>query len=284
MCLCTVAFFGCWTALPLHAGDGLRVPAGFEVTEFAGSDLANDVYTLAIDSKGRVTVAGRGYVRILIDGGKGKAARAIDFADGPKDGAMGLLWEGDSLFCTGDGGLRRYRVGADGRAAGPSELLRKMKTGGEHSAHAVRRGPDGWLYVLGGNNTGIDRTYARTPASPVREPIAGCVLRFSPDLKTSEIFADGFRNAYDMDFNADGELFTFDSDNERCVALPWYERRASLTSLPAAITAGSARSGEVVATAAVLRGRDGTGRHPRPRFADRRCLLSPRPVSGEVPR
>jgi putative heme-binding domain-containing protein len=26
-----------------------------------------------------------------------------------------------------------------------------------------------------------------------------------------------------MDFNLDGELFTFDSDNERCVSLPWYE-------------------------------------------------------------
>jgi putative heme-binding domain-containing protein len=26
-----------------------------------------------------------------------------------------------------------------------------------------------------------------------------------------------------MDFNPEGELFTFDSDNERCVSLPWYE-------------------------------------------------------------
>src|SRR5262249_20623883 len=41
--------------------------------------------------------------------------------------------------------------------------------------------------------------------------------------KASEIVADGFRNPYDMDFNSDGELFTFDSDNERCVSLPWYE-------------------------------------------------------------
>ncbi|HZT80103.1 MAG TPA: hypothetical protein VFA26_07775, partial [Gemmataceae bacterium] len=51
----------------------------------------------------------------------------------------------------------------------------------------------------------------------------GCVLRFTPDLKHSEIIADGFRNPYDFDFNPDGELFTFDSDNERCVSLPWYE-------------------------------------------------------------
>ncbi len=204
---------------------GLRVPEGFEVTEFADSKLANDVYTLTIDPKGRVVVSGRGYVRILVDDdGDGRADRAIDFADGPKDGAMGMLWEGPTLYVTGDGGLRRYEDrDGDGKADGPSTLIRKLKTGGEHDAHAVRRGPDGWLYVLCGNNTGIDASFAQLPTSPVAKPVAGCVIRFTPDLKHSEIVADGFRNPYDMDFNPDGELFTFDSDNERCVSLPWYE-------------------------------------------------------------
>src|SRR5262249_22153764 len=55
------------------------------------------------------------------------------------------------------------------------------------------------------------------------KPTAGCILRFAPDLKGCEIVADGFRNPYGMDFGRDGELFTFDSDNERCVSLPWYE-------------------------------------------------------------
>ncbi len=98
-----------------------------------------------------------------------------------------------------------------------------MKTGGEHDAHALRRGPDGWLYLLCGNNAGIDRKYATLSTSPVKEPIAGAVVRFPPDFKGSEIVADGFRNPYGMDFGSDGSLFTFDSDNERCVALPWYE-------------------------------------------------------------
>src|SRR5262249_22724215 len=82
---------------------------------------------------------------------------------------------------------------------------------------------DGWLYLLCGNNAGVDRSFARLPTSPVAEPVAGCVLRFPPDLKSCEIVADGFRNPYGMDFGPDGELFTFDSDNERCVALPWSE-------------------------------------------------------------
>jgi putative heme-binding domain-containing protein len=210
-----------------HAEDtvqlGLRVPAGFEVTEYADSRLANDIYTLTLDPHGRVVIVGRGYVRVLVDeNGAGRANRAVDFADTPKDGAMGLLWEGHTLFVVGDGGLRRFHE-RNGRADGPSELLCPMKTGGEHAAHALRRGPDGWLYLLCGDHAGIDRTYARLPTSPIKTPTAGCVLRFPPDFKGCEIVADGFRNPYGMDFNANGDLFTFDSDNERCVSLPWYE-------------------------------------------------------------
>ena len=32
----------------------------------------------------------------------------------------------------------------------------------------------------------------------------------------------GFRNAYDIAFNPDGELFTFDSDMEWDWGMPWY--------------------------------------------------------------
>src|SRR6266849_5689960 len=87
----------------------LKVPPGFEVVEFADSKLANDIHVMTVDPKGRVIVAGRGYIRILVDDdGDGKADRALDFADGPKEGAQGLFWEGSSLYFTGEGGLRRY--------------------------------------------------------------------------------------------------------------------------------------------------------------------------------
>jgi putative membrane-bound dehydrogenase-like protein len=203
---------------------GLMVPQGFEVVEFADGKLANDIHCMTVDPKGRVLVSGRGYIRILADeDGDGKADRALEFAKEPKDGAMGLHWEGDTLFVTGDGGLRRFTSRTGDKADGPSTLIRAMKTGGEHAAHAIRRGPDGWLYVLCGNNTGIDSTYAELPTSPIKTPIAGAVLRFQPDLKKCEIVAHGFRNPYGMDFNLAGDLFTYDSDNERCVSLPWYE-------------------------------------------------------------
>src|SRR5262245_10305250 len=178
-------------AAPLSAAEsvpGLKVPEGFVVTEFAGSELANDIYTMTLDPRGRVFVAGRGYLRTLLDtDGDGKADKVVEFAGVPKDGAMGLLWEGETLWCTGDGGLLRFtdRDG-DSKADGPPENVLKLKTGGEHAAHAIRRGPDGWLYVLCGNNTGIDKSHARSALSPVREPVAGAVLRLSPDLKSCE--------------------------------------------------------------------------------------------------
>lgn len=220
---------GLMVAAPFRAGaqglqHGLKVPPGFEVKEFVGAQLASDIYCMTLDPKGRVVVAGRGYIKILVDDdGDGKADRAILFADNPRDGAMGLFWEGNHLYVTGDGGLQRFTTTDGDHADGPPAMIRKMRTGSEHGAHAILRGPDGWLYVLCGNNTGIDKSFAQLPTSPVNKPVAGCVLRFSPDLKKSEIVADGFRNPYGFDFNSDGELFTWDSDNERCVSLPWYE-------------------------------------------------------------
>ena len=97
---------------------GFTLPPGFVVTEFAGDDLANDIYTMTIDARGRVFVAGRGYIRNLIDDdGEGRADRALDFADSPKDGAHGLLVEDDTLFAVGDGALRRFQLGATAERA-----------------------------------------------------------------------------------------------------------------------------------------------------------------------
>ena len=126
------------TAAPADEQLGLRVPSGFAAIEVADSALANDIYRMTLDPLGRVVVAGRGYIRTLIDDdGDGRTDRSVEFAAGPSDGAMGLLWEGDTLYVTGDGGLRVYRDrDGNGRADGPSELIRVMKTGGEHNAHA----------------------------------------------------------------------------------------------------------------------------------------------------
>src|SRR6266496_1560901 len=85
------------------------------------------------------------------------------------------------------------------------------------------RVPAGFEVVEYADSKLANDIYCLTIDPKGRVIVAGCVLRFSPDFKDCEIVAQGFRNPYCMDFNLDGELFTFDSDNERCVSLPWYE-------------------------------------------------------------
>jgi len=53
----------------------------------------------------------------------------------------------------------------------------------------------------------------------------GVVFRTDPDGKEWELYCGGLRNAYDIAFNADGELFTYDSDMERDLGSPWYRPR-----------------------------------------------------------
>lgn len=203
---------------------GVQVPAGFEVTEFAGDDLAHDVYSMTIDSKGRVVVAGAGYVKILIDtNGDGKADQAKLFSELPKNGAQGMYFHGRSLLCVGDGGLLRLNdANGDDQADGPPDVFLKLKTGGEHDVHSIQQGPDGWWYLIAGNNAGITSKYATLPTSPLRTPRAGVLFRLKPDLTGGELLTDGLRNAYDFAFNGQGDLFTYDSDEEREISLPWY--------------------------------------------------------------
>jgi len=203
---------------------GVEVPGGFQVTLFADDDLAHDIYSMTIDSHGRVVVSGAGYVKILVDeDGDGRADTAKEFANGPKVGSQGMYFYGNDLLCTGDGGLVRYRdINGDDRADGPPEVFLKMQSGGEHDGHAVRRGPDGWWYLNAGNYCKVDKRYNTTKTSPVAEPTGGVIYRLSPDLSQGEVVADGYRNAYDFDFGTQGDLFTFDSDGERDLSLPWY--------------------------------------------------------------
>ena len=83
------------------AASGVRVPDGFQVTLYADDELASNIYSMTIDSRGRVVVAGPRYVRILHDrDGDGRADSFSTFADRPAGGAQGLFFDG------GDGGLR----------------------------------------------------------------------------------------------------------------------------------------------------------------------------------
>jgi putative membrane-bound dehydrogenase-like protein len=208
---------------PLRADDlGLKVAPGFRVSLYADETIANDIYAMTLDASGRVAVTTQGDIRILHDdNGDDRADRAEVFAR-TATGGMGMCFDGNELWFCGDGWLSRYRdADGDGRADGPPQHIVPLQFA-EHGGHAMRRGPDGFWYVIGGNDSGISRRHITAANSPVRDPQAGGMLRLSPDGLSSEVIAHGFRNPYDFDFNPSGDLFTYDSDVERDYFLPWY--------------------------------------------------------------
>lgn len=212
----------------------IQVPAGFQVQHFADDDLAHDIQSMTLNAKGQVVVSGPGYVRTLIDSNQDGIAESYEtFAEAPATGAQGMYFMGAHLLCSGDEGLQIFRdEDGDGKADGPATTFLKVKAGREHDVHAIRKGPDGWWYIIAGNMAGVTGAYATLPTSPLKHPEGGVLMRLKPDLSGGEIVADGFRNAYDFAFSEAGDVFTFDSDGERDVSLPWYQPCRILQVLP----------------------------------------------------
>jgi len=162
-------------------------------------------------------------------------------------GAHGLLYAFDSLYVMVNEGRPRAGVWRVRDTNGDDtfdkfEYIREIKVGsGEHGTHALVLSPDGKsIYFANGNHTDLPsnlekarmvawgedhllprmwdaRGHARNKYAP-----GGYIARMDPDGKTVELFSIGFRNQYDMAFDQNGELFTYDSDMEWDQGSPWY--------------------------------------------------------------
>jgi putative heme-binding domain-containing protein len=121
------------------------------------------------------------------------------------------------------------------------ELLR-TEGGVGHGRNHLRLGPDGMIYLIVGDDVAMPP--APAPGSPFKrhadlpwlpgpqEPqtfgpggrvLAGYLARFDAEGKQFEVIAGGMRNPLDVAFNADGEAFTYDADNERDIGNPYYK-------------------------------------------------------------
>ncbi|MFT4155823.1 heme-binding protein, partial [Parafilimonas sp.] len=166
--------------------------------------------------------------------------------------AHGLLWAFNSLYVTvndeGEGadktrpsGLYRLQDTNGDDQFDKITVMKRLYGQGEHGPHSIVLSPDKKsLYVVAGNFTdlpGMDNyylpnTWKNDNLLPLlldpngfgnnRQPPGGWIAKTDSTGSRWELFSSGFRNPFDIAFNEDGELFTYDSDMEWDMGLPWY--------------------------------------------------------------
>ena len=159
--------------------------------------------------------------------------------------AHGLLVAYDSLYVVvgesrSNPGVYRLRDTDGDDEYDSIKVIRKLKGRGEHGPHSIIKGPDGKIYFCAGNHTDlpyvprsvVPRNWkedyllgrqwdARGHARGTRAP-GGWICRMDPDGKKMELVSIGYRNQFDIAFNTEGELFTYDADMEWDIGAPWY--------------------------------------------------------------
>lgn len=221
------------------AAKNVKVLPGFKVDIIASfpKDLAS-IVSLTVDHQGHLLAGSQNdkLFRIIPgDLNQIPCVSNIQQIPTPLGGAHGLLYAFEHLYVVktdGDGERGVYRLKDTDKKGGfaDPELIVPIPGKGEHGAHGLVAGPLGrWIYLIAGNGTGTPNDIQRdlpvtikptdSFSTPARQ---GWVIRFSPDGKNRELFCQGLRNSYDLAFNPNGDLFTFDSDNEGFMGLPWY--------------------------------------------------------------
>lgn len=231
--------------------DGFDAELLYSVPENQGSWVA-----MAFDPKGRLIVSDqddKGVFRVTFAGPsekrtvksveslKGFPYEPINWGRRKVGGALGFLYAFDSLYMSTMKGFWRVRDTDGDDQFDEFIRLKKLGVGYEHSAHSIIKTEDGkGLYLVTGNHTRIPNDVpsilppvwqkdsllpamndAMGHAVGIRPP-AGWIARISPNGKDWTMIASGFRNSVDIAINREGELFTYDSDLEFDIGVPWY--------------------------------------------------------------
>ena len=235
-----------------NAGNrNFNVREGFQVEELfkvPKNELGSWV-SICVDPKGRIIASdqgNRGLCRITPGKIGTDEPTKVEKLDLQISSAQGLLCAFDALYiCVNGGrgsGLYRARDTNDDDQYDELVRLKSLQGGGEHGPHALRLSPDGQsIYVIAGNHTNPPKDFqkSRLPSNWSEDHLlprqwdarghargklapGGWIAKTDPDGKQWEMISVGYRNPYDMDFNADGELFAYDADMEWDMGTPWY--------------------------------------------------------------
>ncbi|MCC7085305.1 MAG: heme-binding protein, partial [Pirellulales bacterium] len=228
----------------IHLPEGFRAELLYSVPKEEEGSWVN----ICHDPRGRLIVSDQygGLYRVTPPELGEKSPARIEKIPADIGMAHGLLWAFNRLYVmVNDGdslknGVYRVRDTNGDDQLDSVEFLKNVDGGGEHGPHAIVPSPDGKsLYVVCGNNTHpmkdatsrvpeiwdedllLPRIYGVGFMRGVPAP-AGAIYKIDPDAKNWERITSGFRNPFDIAFNVDGELFTFDADMEWDIGTPFY--------------------------------------------------------------
>ncbi len=187
--------------------------------------------SMAFDPRGRLTVSreDQGLLRMTLTTDRSSVERVETINDSLLE-CRGLLYAYGSLYANANNSKGLFRLtdtnGDD--QFDDVKLLREFPGGVGHGRNDLALGPDGMIYSIHGDSVDVPRENILDRTSPLRadridqESIEGHVIRTDRDGEHWELVATGLRNPYGIDFNADGELFTYDADAEFDMGAPWY--------------------------------------------------------------
>lgn len=232
----------------LSENSRFRISQEFAVDEVLGDEITGSLVNIAFNEFGHIIAAQEGGPLLLIyDSDKdGTVDKTREYCDSI-DNIQGILPLNGDVYVTGDGpdGSGVYRLVDEDRNGALEEATKIVGfqgQSGEHGAHGLTLGPDGKIYCVLGNHVQYAGEYASTSplknvyegdlvgpryedpgghAQGIKAP-GGTVVRFDIKGESVELVAGGLRNAFDLAFAPDGQLFVHDSDMESDEGSVWY--------------------------------------------------------------
>jgi putative heme-binding domain-containing protein len=187
--------------------------------------------SMAFDPQGRITIAreDKGLLRLTLPAQSDDVLKVETINDTLLE-CRGLLYAYDSLYANANNskGMYRLRDTSGDDRFDEVKLLREFPGTVGHGRNDLALGPDGLIYSIHGDavvvptENIVDRTSPLRDTRRVKPEREGHLLRTNQDGTHWELVAGGLRNPFGIDFNSDGELFTYDADAEFDMGAPWY--------------------------------------------------------------